>query len=71
VPVDSGVTFMLPARFCGPLHAPLAVHAVTPLETHVSSALCPSVMVVGATLIDTVGLGGDGGGTIGSEPTVP
>jgi hypothetical protein len=67
-----GVTLVLPAGFCGPLHAPLAVHAVTPLDDQLSTALCPSVMVAGVTLMVMPGVGAGGGaGTIGNDPVVP
>jgi len=57
---------------CGPLHAPLAVHALTPIDDQVSTALSPSTMVVGLTVIVTLGVGaGGGGGRIGMELVVP
>lgn len=62
---------VLPCTDCGPLHAPLAVHALTPIDDQVSSALSPSTMVVGLTLIVRLGVGGGGGGRMGMEPLVP
>ena len=60
-PVVAGVTFTLPAGFCWPLHAPLAVHPETPADDQLSTALCPTVMVVGVTLIVMIGVGVGGG----------
>ena len=73
MPVVAGVTLALPAGFCGPLHAPLAVQApLMPLEDQLSTALCPSTIVVGVTLIVMLGGGGEAGGVNdGNEPVVP
>lgn len=67
----AGVTLVLPCSDCGPLHAPLAVHAETPVDVQLSTALCPSTMVVGVTAIARLGAGGGGGGTMGIELVVP
>ena len=64
----------LPAGFCGPLHAPLAVQApLMPLDDQLSTALCPSTIVVGVTLIVMLGAdeGETGGANTGNEPVVP
>jgi hypothetical protein len=43
-----------------------------PLEDQLSTALCPTTMVVGVTLIVMLGAGGEVvGGSTGSEPVVP
>ena len=70
LPVVRGVTLVLPAGFCGPLHDPLAVQAETLLDDQESTALCPSMMVVGVTAIVTLGVAG-GGGTMGKVVGVP
>lgn len=62
---------MLPCTDCGPLHAPLAVHALTPIDDQVSTALSPSTMVVGLTVIVTLGVAAGGGGRTGIELVVP
>jgi hypothetical protein len=53
-----GVSVALPLLACVPLHAPLAVHEVAFVDDHVSVALPPTLMVVGA--IDTVTVGAAG-----------
>lgn len=65
LPAAVGLSLAEPLVFCAPVQAPLAVHEVASLEDQVSVALWPSVMVVGATVIVTVGGGDDapaGGG---------
>ena len=57
VPAALAVTVCRPDAATLPLHAPLAVHAVAPLLLHVSVALPPVTIAVGATLIETVGPG--------------
>ena len=47
------------------------MHALTPLDDQLSSEFCPSDMFAGTTLIDTVGVGGGGDGTMGNELAVP
>ncbi len=74
MPVVAGITLVLPAGFCGPLHAPLAVHAPPiPLDDQLSTALCPSTIVVGVTLIVMLGAdeGETGGANTGNEAAVP
>ena len=74
VPVVAGVTLVLPAGFCGPLQAPLAVQAPPmPIDDQLSTALCPSTMVVGVTLMVMLGACGVevGGVSTGNEPDVP
>jgi hypothetical protein len=46
------------------------VHVVTPVDDQLSTALCPSVMVTGVTLIVMLGVG-VGGGTTGNGAVVP
>ena len=62
---------VLPCTDCGPLHAPLAVHALTPIDDQVSTALSPSTMVVGLTVIVTLGVATGGRGRMGIELVVP
>jgi len=62
---------VLPCTDCGPLHAPLAVHALTPIDDQVSTALSPSTMAVGLTVIVTLGVAAGGGGRMGIELVVP
>ena len=56
VPAAAGVTSCVPVAACAPVHPPLAVQAV--FDDHVSVALCPAMMVVGATEIVAVAAGG-------------
>ena len=62
---------VLPCTDCGPLHAPLAVHALTPIDDQVSTALSPSTMVVGLTVIVRLGVATGGGGRMGIALVVP
>ena len=71
MPVLAGVTLVVPWEACGPLHAPLAVHELTPVDDQLSTALCPTVMVAGATPIVMLGVGAGGGGcATGKNPGV-
>jgi hypothetical protein len=56
-PVVAGDSDVVPLVDCAPLHPPLAEHAVALVELQVTVAACPTVIVVGATLIVTVGAG--------------
>jgi hypothetical protein len=63
---------VLPCTDCGPLHAPLAAHVLTPIDDQVSTALSPSRMVVGLTVMVTLGVAAGGGGaSTGIEFVVP
>lgn len=64
VPVLAGVTVRVPIPGRDPLQAPLAVHVVTAVDDQLSVALCPRVMVAGATLIFTAGATGGRGGPL-------
>ena len=55
LPLCVGLSACVPWVACAPLQAPLAVQEVAFVEDQVSVALCPTVMVVGATEIVTVG----------------
>jgi len=57
LPVAVGVTSTLPLVCCAPVQPLLAVQSVPALAVHVSFALCPRVIVVGATLSVAVGAG--------------
>ena len=56
LPAAAGETVLVPDALWVPLHAPLAVQVVPLVADHVSVALCPCEMVVGAT--DRVTLAG-------------
>ena len=56
-PAVVGDSDCVPLVDCEPLHPPLAVHAVALVELQVTVAACPTVIVVGATAIVTVGAG--------------
>ena len=72
MPVVAGDTLVLPAGFCAPLQAPLAVQVPTPTEDQVSTAVWPTVMVDGTTPMVMLGVGVGGGGcTMGNDPVVP
>jgi hypothetical protein len=51
------VTLKVPLAASAPLHAPLAVQEVALVDDHVTVALCPTVIEVGATAMVTVGMG--------------
>ena len=53
-----GVSVAVPLVASVPLHAPLAVHDVALVEDQVTVAVCPTVILVGETLIVTVGATG-------------
>ena len=55
LPLCGGLSACVPRVACAPLQAPLAVQEVASVEDQVSVALAPTVMVVGATEIVTVG----------------
>ncbi len=55
VPVAVGFSLSVPLTASLPVQALDAVHAVALVDDQVSVALCPTVMLVGATLIVTVG----------------
>ena len=57
VPVVVGDSGCVPLVDCAPLHPSLAVHAVALVELQVTVAVCPTVIVAGATVIVTVGAG--------------
>jgi hypothetical protein len=52
------VTLNVPLVASAPLHAPLAVQDVALVDDHVTVALCPTVIEVGATAMVTVGATG-------------
>jgi len=56
-----GVTVILPFVGCDPLHAPLAVHVVAPLDDQVNVADSPNVIDVGETATVTLGVTGKNG----------
>ena len=58
VPDAEGVTVAVPLVVCVPLQPPLAVQLVALVEDQESVAFAPTVMLVGATEIVTVGCGG-------------
>lgn len=58
VPAAAGVSVAVPLVACVPLHAPLAVQAVAFVDDHVRVELPPTVIVVGATAMVTVGAAG-------------
>ena len=60
LPLVAGVSDVVPEDACAPVQPPLAVQVVPAEEDQVSVALWPSVMLVGATEIVTVGGGGAG-----------
>jgi len=57
-PVAVGVTAWVPLVASFPVHPPLAVQLLAFMVDQVKVALCPSVMVVGATVNVTVGASG-------------
>jgi hypothetical protein len=65
------VTVTVPLVVCAPLQALLAVHEVALVEDHVSVALCPSVIEVGATDRVTVGAGATTAFTVTETEALP
>jgi hypothetical protein len=53
--VTVGVTERVPVGVCDPLQAESALQLVALVDDQVTVALCPNVMVLGDTLIVTVG----------------